>query len=120
MLMHGWVGVRAGWVRAGAGRWASWWVGWPREADGREGVCLCAKVADFVVLVGVQVSWRPSDQEGQPRRVGPVRFRQHYCRTAGLFTGMRIPLLVGWLTHIVVHGICTGLAVFCYVQWTLF
>jgi hypothetical protein len=48
------------------------------------------KVAPHALMFAgcaLQVLWRPSQQEGSPRRVGPVRFRQHYCPNAGIFTG---------------------------------
>jgi len=41
----------------------------------------------FCCMVGLQVCYRPSTRVGQPRMLGPVRFRQHLSPTAGVFTG---------------------------------
>lgn len=45
------------------------------------------KLCCLGVMHVVQVVARPSGQEGRPRMVGPVRFRQHLCPTVGMFTG---------------------------------
>ncbi len=37
--------------------------------------------------IELEVTYRPSRREGQPRMLGPVRFRQHLSPNAGLLTG---------------------------------
>lgn len=37
--------------------------------------------------IELEVCYRPSTRQGQPRMLGPVRFRQHLSPNAGLLTG---------------------------------
>lgn len=77
----------------------------------RQPGCLRVPAALCVSSTHQQVLWRPSQQAGAPRRIGPVRFRQHYCRTAGLFTGTarsRPPTVIGNAPK----------NIFCSAPWT--